>query len=308
MNNQCMATTIPGFIDIDANMLAKTISKETIKTLITEIVYYYCVSPGFEKTTIEHMLETDSKTGKWQLDHEVSHQAAIRVVDYFQLDVTFGTAVLMKTCNIDLWSKICLEQLINRAEGINFCHPEQVAGDSLNFHSLEDLWQEAYYWAEHFSHIEALVGTLPRHTRFGFIWTVLLPKILDINYEDVKNHFPPDFLAQPKHTLVLCGTDTLPVLSNSMQLKEHPVEVVVHSHQCERSLLQHAVNCGFDEAYHVYSASNELTIGYTKPCMNSYVMAPFINSNLGQLLKNGNPISFSQKIKIIENRFLPMVS
>ena len=47
-------------------------------------------------------------------------------------------------------------------------------------HAMGDLVQEASFWAATFAHRQRVVGLVPRHHIYGFLFTILLPRLLNV--------------------------------------------------------------------------------------------------------------------------------
>ncbi len=151
----------------------------------------------------------------------------------------------------------------------------------LHLHNIADLWEEAVYFASLFPETARIVSLVPCHHIYGFIWSVLLPKALQVPVVDNAEFQDGDLVV---------GTPMHWRYQNRTLLTVPQLSVVTSAAPCEPSLLQSLLQKGAVATWEIYGCSEAGGIGARDNPAEPYRLLPFWTRNAGKLSRQTKDI------------------
>ena len=149
-------------------------------------------------------------------------------------------------------------------------------------HLLKDLWEEAKCFASRLPGITRVVSLVPAHHIYGFIWTVLLPKALQVSALDGSAFRTGDLVV---------GTPVHWRVQNRTAASLPPIIAVTSAGPCEPALLRTLREKGALATWEIYGCSEAGGIGMrTEPDL-PYQLLPFLERSGDSLVRAGIPFS-----------------
>lgn len=247
-------------------------NRQDIYRVIQDLIVYKVVQgPNFEGVT---WLDEDKHLLFDSLNRVI---AASRVAQLFNLPESMSDELLQQP-NLHHWSSICTEHLNDGAATLTFSTSGTTGREKFIQHSIAELQQEALFWAKHFDYVKQVLCNVPGHHIYGFIWTVILPGLLDIVCRDIRKSLPIHYLPQTQDSLLVCVPEQVEAcLAFSTLLNPH-LNIVVSTAPCAYEKLLQLATAGVSTATQIYGSTetggvgyrNTETIEYTLPCYLSY--------------------------------------
>lgn len=118
-------------------------------------------------------------------------ESAARVAGFFRLHETGLDDDLLRRRTIGDWTQTVLRSWQRSEERrLTFLTSGTTGEPKGCTHDWNSLVQEIREFAGLFSRVERIVGTVPRHHIYGFLWTVLLPRHLGVPFSDARHMLP----------------------------------------------------------------------------------------------------------------------
>jgi len=117
-------------------------------------------------------------------------QLATATATFFRLYETGVEDALLMKRTLGGWLDLIEESLGECDASLGFTTGGTTGEPRIIEHRLDDLWREARVLAGLCRDRERVAGLVPRHHIYGFIWTVLLPRALDVPAADLRGGTP----------------------------------------------------------------------------------------------------------------------
>lgn len=231
--------------------------------------------------TKESMLNGDDTLA---LDSLGRYQAASFVAQFFNLKSSMDPMKLVDDTDINFWVDTVTHHMNHHADIITFATSGTTGKRKFIEHQLDNLVTEAHFWAQRYAQIKHINRLVPSHHIYGFIWTILLPKLLNIACDDVRRALPDEYLFSSANSLLVAIPNNLKLLNYYASMADD-VSVVVSTSPCEHELLKQSYESGYIDVSQIYGSTETGGLGYRNQDNERYTLPDYVRRE-GDMLKH----------------------
>ena len=249
--------------------------KQDIEGVVLDLITEACAQQFEDKyEAVKYALDTDSK-GRWSLDSNATWQAVSYVSDFFQVQEETITESFLRHPNVSSLCEVALFGLHQTEPQIKFYTSGSQSKPKPVVHGLENLLREAKVWGELFPEARQIYSLVPRQHIYGFIWTVLLPKLLSVPLRDLRKKMLHQHLNTEPGVLVTVPA-LLPLMSTLSEAQKHATSVVLSTSPYPFEKLQQLQRQGYLNTWQIYGSTETGGVG----CRNQHQEYYQLRSNL----------------------------
>ena len=219
-------------------------------------------------------------------------QLASTVADFFQMREVGIEDYLLVRRSVPAWVGLVCQSLSIHGETLGFRTSGSTGKPKLCVHKLDDLVAEARFWAGLFQPRSSVVGVVPRHHIYGFIFSILLPLALDVPYVDGRHRTPSGVgRALSPGALVVGFPDFWSLVSTSKAASvfwPDDVHGVTSTGPCPSDVARAVVPKPVSSLTQVYGSSETAGVGWRRGPDDPYELLPDWRRKGGNILLRGD--------------------
>ncbi|NDW20580.1 AMP-binding protein [Alteromonas hispanica] len=246
---------------------------EGIKRLIIELIIQACMYRDFsEKDIVDCATQVDNRN-RWLLDSLATYQALSYICEFFNIHDEDKINSLLASPNISGLADLCAQAMNDDDAAITFYTSGSESKPKKVIHSLSSLIREAEDWIcmlPDFSHI---LSTVPTKHIYGFIWTVILPKVANVSACTVQKTMIHS-LEITDSTLMISVPAMTHLLDRLPDTSKSSTHLVLSTAPLDFDILQHLHNSEYKTALQIYGATETGGIGLRAGDSPEYSLRP----------------------------------
>lgn len=205
---------------------------------------------------------------------EIVHLATA-VATFFQMHHVGIEDYLLTRRTLADWTNLVCQSLEQYNASIGFRTSGSTGVAKVCVHSIETLNSEAAYWTSLFGDRDLLVGVVPRHHIYGFIFTVLLPRMLEAKFIDGHGRTPSTLAHELTNQSVLIAYPDYWKIIRQAQV-EFPASLIgiTSTAPCPDSLAESLTPKPLESLYQIYGSSETGGIGWRTQASTAYTLLP----------------------------------
>ncbi len=214
------------------------------------------------------------------LDSLEVFQVAGDVATFFTLHNTASESKLLTKLNIEHWCEVIMASRTRDDAGLTFHTSGSCGQPKAVTHPLASLERESAHWAHIFSGHDAISGNIPRHHIYGFLFSVLLPRRLNLTYRERRSELPQSTFVDnsPKHLLI-----TLPhhlkLFLDSGQTASQGLTAVTSTAPLPTAWARLALARNVDRLMHIYGSTETRGLAVRRNAEDYFELLPFIEKD-----------------------------
>lgn len=237
-------------------------------------------------------LALDAAAHPVQLDSLERMQVADRLASFFQMREVGLEDNLLATTTLAAWVSIVLASLEHYDRAIGFRTSGSTGEPQTQVHALTHLQREVTFWAELAGDRQQVAGVVPRHHIYGFLFTVLLPRALQVDYLDLRGRLPRRLASVlPARTLLIGFPDFWSLLHTTDTPAFDQTWGVTSTAPLPDPLARALVPRPLTRLLHIYGSSETAGIGWRDSPDAPYNLLPHWRVEAGVLRTEGAAIS-----------------
>ncbi|MBD3670456.1 MAG: AMP-binding protein [Gammaproteobacteria bacterium] len=202
-------------------------------------------------------------------------QLATAVSTFFQMQHAGIDDYLLMRRTLHEWTDIVCQSLQQHDLTIGFRSSGSTGEAKLSVHSIEFLQQEIAYWSELLRDSDRIVGVVPRHHIYGFIFTVLLPRALSVEFIDASGRTPNAVARELTNRSVLIAyPDYWQIVDKAEPNFPEGVIGISSTAPCPDWLADSLVPKALGKLYQIYGSTETAGIGWRDSSSASYSLLP----------------------------------
>ena len=217
---------------------------------------------------------------------------ASRVVEFFQLDSSGLEDYLLRFSTLQQWAEVIETSREDHRLDITFCSSGSVAQVSHHRHDWMALLAEAQFFVDfikrHDVEIERVVSFVPPHHIYGFIFSVLIPELLDIPAVRGLKAFSMTQAQQLKNNDLLIGFPAAFEQFVQMDTTFPPTaNAVCSTGPCAPAVLNALTRNGLNSVFEIYGSTETAGVGIRNDPNQPYqLLSRWIKQGKEQLMDN----------------------
>lgn len=244
-----------------------------------------------------------------QLDSLERLQVASTVATFFQMHHVGIEDNLLTTPQLDEWIEIVCASLEVHDRHIGFTTSGSTGEPTTHIHQVGCLEQEAAFWQTIIGSEHAVRGVVPRHHIYGFLFTVLLPRQLGVQYIDARQMIPGRLAASMGKNSVLVAYPNYwqLIARNSVRFPEGTIGVTSTA-PCPEELAHHLTEKNISRLIQIYGSSETGGIGWRETPDTPYQLIPYwcVKDDMLELMRPGEMslcVSLPDAVSWVKDRF-----
>jgi len=226
--------------------------------------------------------EMSIKKGGLEADSLELLTIAGNVNKMFHLFETGVEEYLLRYTSIGDWTEIVLKSLARNHQTLTFSTSGSTGKEKDICHQWDELVQEIRFFATVFKLSKRIISMVPCHHIYGFLFTILLPKIMNIPVVDIRA------VSIGKLDNILKAHDlivSVPVLweyldrsisSNNCHALEK-IDGISSTAPCRIELIESLKNKGLQKITEIFGSSETSGLGYRHSPHSPFRLLPFLN-------------------------------
>ena len=236
-------------------------SGEDIQGLLNDLIVQACSQQFENKSDILATANSEDGLGHWGLDSLSTWQVVSHVADFFQVQEGACTDAFLKLPNRRTLTDIALQGLNQNSAKLRFFTSGSQSKPKAVMHSLDSLLAEAAVWQKHLSIPDTVLVAIPQHHIYGFIWSVLMPKLWGATVIDIRSRLLNQ-LPDIGTALLVAVPAQVPVFNTVEMTQRDKMSIVLSAAPYEFEGLKHLKNMGFDQVWHIYGSTETGGMGF----------------------------------------------
>jgi len=226
--------------------------------------------------------QTSIKKNGFEVDSLELMTVAGLVNKMFHLYETGIEELLLRKSHIGEWTEIVMKSLMKHHESITFSTSGSTGKEKEITHAWNELLQEVRFFSILFQQIRRVITFVPSHHIYGFLFTVILPKILNVNIFDAR-HLSIGKLTQSLNDYDLIVS--IPVqwtyfnnsLSSQFTISASNIQGLTSTAPCQPQLIQALRKKGIQPITEIFGASETSGVGYRQSPLSPYRLLPYLS-------------------------------
>jgi len=189
---------------------------------------------------------------------------------------------LLRKSLIGEWVEIVLKSLNQYHERITFKTSGSTGTEKDISHQWDELLQEVRFFSNLFQNTKRIVSFVPCHHIYGFLFTVILPGILNVPVIDYRSQSIGKIVSSLKSDDLLVS---IPIqwrylndsVASDFQINVHNVQGLTSTAPCAPELIQSLRKKGIQTITEIFGSSETSGIGYRQSPHAPYRLLPFFN-------------------------------
>jgi 4-coumarate--CoA ligase len=209
---------------------------------------------------------------------------ATYVNQMFHLYETGVEEFLLRKTQIGQWTEIVMKSLCKKHDAITFKTSGSTGIEKDISHQWDELLQEVRFFSNLFQKTTRIVSFVPCHHIYGFLFTVILPRMLTIPVMDFRFKSIAEIISslEPYDLIV-----SIPIqwqylndsLSSSYQIKVSDIQGLTSTAPCSPDIIKSLRKKGIQPITEIFGSSETSGIGYRQSPHSPYRLLPFLMYN-----------------------------
>ncbi|ETR71149.1 MAG: 4-coumarate--CoA ligase [Candidatus Magnetoglobus multicellularis str. Araruama] len=224
----------------------------------------------------------------------------------FHLYETGVEEYLLRKTQIGDWTEIVMKSLHIKHDAITFKTSGSTGIEKDISHQWDELLQEVRFFSNLFQYAKRVVSFVPCHHIYGFLFTVILPKILNIPAIDFRYYSIGQIVSSLNQKDLIVS---IPVqwryfnesLGSGFTIEAADIQGITSTAPCPTDIVQSLRKKGIFPITEIFGSSETSGIGYRQSPHSPYRLLPFLNR------KSDNVDSLEKQLPSGETRILDTV-
>jgi len=200
----------------------------------------------------------------------------------FHLYETGVEEFLLRKTQIGQWTTVVMKSLGKKHDIITFKTSGSTGIEKDICHQWDELLQEVRFFSNLFQHTRRIVSFVPCHHIYGFLFTVILPRMLDITVMDYRFKSIGQIVTSLEtDDLIVSIPVQWQYINNSMasayQIKASNIQGLTSTAPCAPDLIQSLRKKGIHPITEIFGSSETSGIGYRQSPHAPYRLLPFLS-------------------------------
>jgi len=268
---------------------------EGIKRLIIELIIQACAYRDFsEQNIIDYATQVDNRN-RWLLDSLATYQALSYICEFFNILDEDKLNSLLASPNIDAIADLCANAMNEDGAIITFYTSGSVSKPKKVTHALSALIREAKDWMHVLPSFYHIVSTVPSKHIYGFIWTVVLPKIACVSAATVHKMMVHN-LDISRSTLMISVPAMVDLINRLPETSKSNTHLVLSTAPLNFDILQHLHNNEYKSALQIYGSTETGGIGSRTGDSLEYSLRRSLNTVDGKVFSEDGCLEVQDKL------------
>jgi len=214
---------------------------------------------------------------------------------------------LLRKSQIGQWTEIVMKSLSKHHDAITFKTSGSTGVEKDIIHQWDELLQEVRFFSNLFQSTKRIVSFVPCHHIYGFLFTVILPRILNVPVVDFRFKSIGQIISSlDANDLIVSIPIQWRYLNDSMpsdfQIKTSNILGLTSTAPCSPDLIQSLRKKGIQTITEIFGSSETSGIGYRQSPHAPYRLLPFLSRNMNKdLLEKKLPSGEMRYIETVDN-------
>ena len=232
---------------------------------------------------------------------------ATYVNQMFHLYETGVEEFLLRKSQIGQWAEVVMKSLSKKHDSITFKTSGSTGIEKDIRHQWDEMLQEVRFFSNLFQQTNRIVSFVPCHHIYGFLFTVILPRMLNVSVVDFRFKSIAQIVSSFKpNDLIVSTPIQLRYLNDSMasdfQIKTSNIQGLTSTAPCPPELIQSLRKKGIQTITEIFGSSETSGIGYRQSPHAPYRLLPFLNAIKDKdLLEKKLPSGQVRIIEVVDN-------
>lgn len=233
---------------------------EGIKRLIIELIIQACTYRDLsEKDIVDCATQVDSRN-RWLLDSLATYQALSYICEFFNIHDEDKINSFLASPNISALAELCAQTMNDDHAAITFYTSGSESKPKKVTHSLSALIHEAEDWIRMLPDFSHIISTVPTKHIYGFIWTVILPKVARVSADTVQKTMIHN-LEITNSTLMISVPAMIHLINRLPDTSKSNTHLVLSTAPLDFDILHHLHDIEYKTALQIYGATETGGIG-----------------------------------------------
>ncbi|WP_032094332.1 MULTISPECIES: AMP-binding protein [unclassified Alteromonas] len=233
---------------------------EGIERLIIELIIQACSYRDLSKKDIVDSATHVDNRNRWYLDSLATYQALSYICEFFNIHDDDNINSLVATPNLSAIADLCAHAMNQDDAAITFYTSGSESKPKKITHTLSALIREAEDWMQTLPAFSHVLSTVPSKHIYGFIWTVVLPKIANITATEVQK-MTVHSLDITHSTLMISVPAMVHLIDRLPDISKSNTHLVLSTAPLDFDILQHLHKNEYKSALQIYGATETGGIG-----------------------------------------------
>jgi len=281
-------------------------SDKNIEALVLELIVLSCAYRHMDKAEVISFAQKVDDRNKWLLDSLATYQALSYICEFFNInDETKINAVLSRP-NLKACINLCIDALNCPNAAITFSTSGSESKPKKITHSLKSLQQEVESWVQIIPLVTQVYCTVPLKHIYGFLWGVLLPKMLNLPSCRLENALIHKTKIE-NASLVISVPALLPLLERLPSESRGNTHLVVSTAPLDFITLSALDGWHFRSAIQIYGSTETGGIGYRCGKRKHYTLRNGLSSDDKSIFKGGEKVELQDKLTFQSNEHFHVI-
>ena len=254
-------------------------NRKTVEAIIQDIVRHEWSSQRPQESTVTFSAEKFCLKKDLGADSLELFQLATSVAVFFELHQVGTEMNLLESPLLSHWVSVVIDARKKYDKTLRFCTSGSTGQPKYITKFLPDLIEEAEYWASVLPNVEKIVGVVPRHHLYGFIFTVLFPSVTQKLYEDIRLSLPTQLNDKADGLTALIGyPDYWRTLIKFGVEFSADFCAITSTAPCPGALEKQLKDNGLLQLWQIYGSSETSGVGWRERGDFPYTLIPYFNS------------------------------
>ena len=279
---------------------------KNIEALVLELIVISCEYRHMDKAEVISFAQKVDDRNKWLLDSLATYQALSYICEFFNInDETKINAVLSRP-NLKACINLCIDALNCPDAAITFCTSGSESKPKKITHSLKSLQQEVESWVQIIPLVTHIYCTVPLKHIYGFIWGVLLPKMLNLPSCRLESALVHKTRIE-NASLVIGVPALLPLLERLPSESRKNSHLILSTAPLDFITLSTLDGWHFRSAIQIYGSTETGGIGYRCGKRKHYTLRNGLSSDDKSIFKGGEKVELQDKLTFQSNEHFQVV-
>jgi len=214
---------------------------------------------------------------------------------------------LLRKTQIGQWTEVVCRALNKYHEAITFKTSGSTGDEKEISHQWDELLQEVRFFSNLFQNTRRIVSFVPCHHIYGFLFTIILPRMLNVPVIDCRNKSIGHIISTLNSNDLMVS---IPIqwryfndsLTSDFNINPSNIQGMTSTSPCPPDLIQSLRKKGIPVITEIFGSSETSGIGYRQSPYAPYRLLPFLNyNNEKDILEKKLPSGDVRIIEIVDN-------
>ena len=263
---------------------------KNIEALVLELIALSCAYRHMDEADVISFAKKMDDRQKWLLDSLATYQALSYICEFFNINDEAKINAVLSSPNLQAFINLCVDALNSPNAAITFSTSGSESKPKKITHSLKSLQQEVESWVQIIPLVTHIYCAVPFKHIYGFIWGVLLPKMLNVTSCRLENALVHKTKIE-NSSLVIGVPALLPLLERLPSESRRNTHLIVSTAPLDFITLSTLDGWHFRSAIQIYGSTETGGIGYRCGKREHYTLRSGLTSNCKSVFNNGKEIA-----------------